>query len=59
MIRWSIMKRSMKLLLCTLAVLLAVPLAMCAAEKLGFDSFALAPKADVLDDGKDWLVKNE
>ena len=40
------MKRSIKLLLCTLAVLLAVPLAMCAAEKLGVDSFALAPKAD-------------
>ena len=40
------MKRSMKLLLCTLAVLLAVPLTMCAAEKLGIDSFALAPKAD-------------
>ena len=39
------MKRSIKLLLCTLAVLLAVPLTMCAAEKLGFDSFALAPKA--------------
>ena len=39
------MKRSIKLLLCTLAVLLAVPLAMCAAEKLGIDSFALAPKA--------------
>ena len=39
------MKRSIKLLLCTLAVLLAVPLAMCAAEKLGTDSFALAPKA--------------
>ena len=39
------MKRSIKLLLCTLAVLFAVPLAMCAAEKLGFDSFALAPKA--------------
>ena len=39
------MKRSMKLLLCTLAVLLAVPLAMCAAEKLGTDSFAIAPKA--------------
>ena len=53
MIRWLIMKRSMKLLLCTLAILLAVPLAMCAAEKLGIDSFALAPKADVLDDGKD------
>ena len=45
MIRWLIMKRSIKLLLCTLAVLLAVPLAMCAAEKLGIDSFALAPKA--------------
>ena len=49
------MKRSMKLLLCTLAVLLAVPLAMCAAEKLGFDSFALVPKADaatIVDSGK-------
>ena len=49
------MKRSMKLLLCTLAVLLAVPLAMCAAEKLGFDSFALAPKAEaatIVDSGK-------
>ena len=49
------MKRSMKLLLCTLAVLLAVPLAMCAAEKLGIDSFALAPKAEaatIVDSGE-------
>ena len=45
MIRWLIMKRSIKLLLCTLAVLLAVPLAMCAAEKLGTDSFAIVSKA--------------
>ena len=49
------MKRSIKLLLCTLAVLLAVPLTMCAAEKLGTDSFALAPKAaaaTVVDSGE-------
>ena len=49
------MKKSIKLLLCTLAVLLAVPLAMCAAEKLGIDSFALAPKAEaatIVDSGK-------
>ena len=49
------MKKSIKLLLCTLAVLLAVPLAMCAAETLGIDSFALAPKADaatIVDSGK-------
>ena len=49
------MKKSIKLLLCTLAVLLAVPLAMCAAEKLGIDSFSLAPKAEaatIVDSGK-------
>ena len=49
------MKKSIKLLLCTFAVLLAVPLAMCAAEKLGFDSFALAPKAEaatIVDSGE-------
>ena len=49
------MKRSIKLLLCTLAVLLAVPLAMCAAEKLGGDRFSLAPKADaatIVDSGE-------
>ena len=70
MIRWLIMKRSIKLLLCTLAVLLAVPLAMCAAEKLGTDSFVLAPKADAAtivdsgecgDDGDNvtWTLDNE
>ena len=64
------MKRSIKLLLCTLAVLLAVPLAMCAAEKLGTDSFVLAPKADAAtivdsgecgDDGDNvtWTLDNE
>ena len=49
------MKKSIKLLLCTLAVLLAVPLAMCAAETLGSDSFSLAPKADaatIVDSGE-------
>ena len=49
------MKKSIKLLLCTLAVLLAVPLAMCAAEKLGGDRFSLAPKADaatIVDSGE-------
>ena len=49
------MKRSIKLLLCTLAVLLAVPLAMCAAEKLGFDSFAIVSKAEaatIVDSGE-------
>ena len=49
------MKKSIKLLLCTLAVLLAVPLAMCAAEKLGIDSFALVPKAEaatIVDSGE-------
>ena len=49
------MKKSIKLLFCTLAVLLAVPLAMCAAEKLGIDSFSLAPKAEaatIVDSGK-------
>ena len=49
------MKKSIKLLLCMFAVLLAVSLAMCAAEKLGIDSFALAPKADaatIVDSGE-------
>ena len=49
------MKKSIKLLLCMFAVLLAVPLAMCAAETLGVDSFSLAPKAEaatIVDSGK-------
>ena len=49
------MKRSIKLLLCTLAVLLAVPLVMCVAEKLGFDSFAIVSKAEaatIVDSGE-------